>query len=129
MKASIHASIDGPRGPSLVGGGLDLDTSRNPVRVQAIASLKRFSHDLHFPTVGLDTLSSSATAVFVFPSAHPSIIRARWANACAKFSVGAPTLPVSPVLHWRVSTAESVGQGGACASPSNESSEGYALLQ
>ena len=47
----------------------------------------------------------------------------------APFSVGAPTLPVSPVLHWRVSTAESVGQGGACASPSNESSEGYTLLQ
>ena len=43
------------------------------------------NRDLHFPTVGLDTLSSSATAVFVFPSAHPSIIRARWANACAVF--------------------------------------------
>ena len=35
------------------------------------------NRDLHFPAVGFVTLNSSATAVFVFPSAHPNIIRAR----------------------------------------------------
>src|SRR5262245_960814 len=39
----------------------------------------------HFPTVGWVTRSSRATAVWVFPAAHPRITRARKAVACAVF--------------------------------------------
>ena len=67
------------------------------------------NRDLHFPTVGFDTLISSATAVFVITSAHPSIIRARKANACAVFGRRVHASRVSLSSLESVNKGESVG--------------------
>ena len=68
----------------------------------------------HLPTVCLVTRSSRATAVFVFPAAHPRISRAAglW---LAPSSDGGPSPPASRVLPHSTSPPESVDRVGAWA--------------
>jgi hypothetical protein len=68
----------------------------------------------HLPTVCLVTRSSRATAVFVFPAAHPRISRACSAVACAVFGRRARSREPR-VLPHSTPTPGSVGQVGAYA--------------